>query len=42
MDSPSFIDIIVSLVIGGTLGWITGGAWNLLQGRSWNGHPKKK
>jgi len=34
------IDVIVSLVIGGFFGYVTGGFWNVLQGRRWSGKGK--
>jgi len=41
-NHPQMIDVIVSLVIGGFLGWFTGGCWNVMQGKTWTGRDKEK
>lgn len=42
MSDATFIDALISLVIGGFLGWFTGGLYNLLNGRKFSGKSKDK
>jgi hypothetical protein len=41
MKDATFADMLLSLVIGGFLGWTTGGIYNLINGRRWSGKLKK-
>lgn len=41
MSDVTFIDVLLSVAIGGALGWVTGGLWNLMQGRQFNGKDRK-
>lgn len=41
MKDATFADVLVSLVIGGFLGWVTGGIYNTIHGRSWSGKARK-
>jgi len=41
VSDPTFVDIVVSLFVGGVLGYVTGGFWNLLQGKKFNGKAKE-
>jgi hypothetical protein len=42
MDELSLFDVLTSLGAGLSLGWIVGGAWNMLQGKRWTGQAKEK
>lgn len=38
---PNMADVIVSLLIGVAAGWFFGGIYNLINGRTFNGHQNK-
>jgi hypothetical protein len=38
----SYMDIFLSAGFGISVGWLVGGSWNLLMGKTWNGHSKQK
>jgi hypothetical protein len=38
--NPSDLDVVLSIGVGVSLGWIVGGFWNLIQGRTWRGFQK--
>ena len=40
MHPVSLFEALLSLVVGGFLGWLTGGLYNLLNGRRFSGHKK--
>lgn len=37
-EDLSFIDLTLGIGVGLACGWFVGGLWNMLQGKSWNGH----
>jgi membrane protein insertase Oxa1/YidC/SpoIIIJ len=41
-DEEIILDMLLSIGCGLSLGWFVGGLWNMLQGRTWNGHYVKK
>lgn len=40
MHPVSMFEALLSLVVGGFLGWLTGGLYNQLNGRRFSGHKK--
>jgi len=41
MSDPTFVDVLLSVGIGLSIGWFVGGCWNVMQGRRWNGKPSE-
>ena len=41
MIEITLTDIIVAVAVGGFLGWVTGGIFNLINGRDFAGKPIK-
>jgi hypothetical protein len=40
MQDATVADAMISLLIGGALGWVTGGIYNLINGRKFSGKSK--
>jgi hypothetical protein len=39
-QDATFVDVILSVIIGGVIGWVTGGIYNVINGRRWSGKNK--
>jgi hypothetical protein len=41
-EAVSPLDIMLGIGFGLFCGWVVGGLWNNLQGKTWNGHERKR
>ena len=39
---PSTLEIVVGVLVGGFLGWFTGGIYNRINGKTWSGRERPR